>query len=162
MTEPSSRPERSYLTTAGARRSRTRALVGAAAVTAALVWLFFQLPAEIPIHLTLSSEPDLYGPRWTLFILIAVFVGLIGLTVWSSTSPEHARYPVPVTPRNAQRLYELGEKLMLRVANALMVIYLGFASFYFGFPGFIIVGLGMLMLIAIMLFGIRGMLEERD
>lgn len=141
------------------RRGRIRNLVGGAGISFALLLRFRELPDTIPLHFTLSSEPDTYGPKWSVFIIIGVFMGLIALLTWASTRPELSQYPVAVTTENAQVLYEIAERMLIRVGTALMIIYLGIGSIYFSFPGLTVVSIGMIFLIVVTVLGVKRMFD---
>ena len=153
------RPPRTYLSTEKLRRGRIRNLVGAAAISFALVLRFRELPDQIPLFFTLSSEPDTYGPKWSVFIIIAVMLGLIAFLNWTSTRPELSFFPVRVTEENAQTLYETAERMLVRVGMAVMIIYLGLASIYFSFPGLTVVSIGMIVLLVVTVLGVKRMFD---
>ena len=153
----SNRPARTYLSSEKMRRGRIRNLVGGAGISVALLLRFRELPETIPLHFTLSSEPDMYGPKWSVFIIIAALMGLIALLTWASLRPELSQYPVAVTEENAQELYEVAERMLVRVGTALMIIYLGIGSIYFSFPGLTVVALGMIYLLIVTVLGVKGM-----
>ena len=59
-----------------------------AAALVATVLLYPRLPAKVPIHWNLHSQPDNYGPRWVLYLLgpgfMAAVMGLTWLLPWLS------------------------------------------------------------------------------
>ena len=99
----------------------------------------------------------MWGPKWSVFIIIGVMMGIIALLGWASTRPELAQFPVRVTEENAQGLYEVAERMLLRVGSAMMIIYLGIGSIYFSFPGLTVVAIGMIYLLIVTVFGVRSM-----
>lgn len=156
---PRIRPERTYLTSEKVRRSRIRNLVGAAAISLALILRFRELPDLIPLHFSLSNEPDTYGPRASLFVIIIVMTGLIALLSWASLRPELSNFPVRVTDENAQELYEITERMYVRVGFAVMLMYLGLASIYFSFPGLTVVSVGMVLLLIVTGLAMKRMID---
>jgi immunity protein, SdpI family len=54
-------------------------IVLAAAALAASAFIYGQLPERIPTHWNLAGKVDGYGPRWTVFELPAMMLGLLGL-----------------------------------------------------------------------------------
>jgi uncharacterized membrane protein len=59
-----------------------------AAALAATVLVYPHLPAQVPVHWNIHSQPDGYGPRWTLFLFgpgfMAVVMGLTWVLPWLS------------------------------------------------------------------------------
>jgi uncharacterized membrane protein len=59
-----------------------------AAALAATVVVYPHLPARIPVHWNIHSQPDGYGPRWTLFLFgpgfMAAVMGLTWVLPWLS------------------------------------------------------------------------------
>lgn len=121
------RPARTYTTGAVTRALRALALVGTGVLTAWVLLTYPRLPAVVPTHFTLQGEPDAYGSRTSVLWLSAVMTALVALVAWLSTKPRHLSYPVPVTEENAQRLYREGERMMVWLLAALVVVYLGLA-----------------------------------
>jgi uncharacterized membrane protein len=59
-----------------------------AAALAATMLVYPHLPAQVPIHWDIHSQPDGYGPRWTLFLfgpgIMAAVMGLTWVLPWLS------------------------------------------------------------------------------
>ena len=52
------------------------------AALAATVVLYPHLPARVPVHWNIHSQPDNYGPRWTLFLFGPGFMAAVMLLTW--------------------------------------------------------------------------------
>lgn len=68
---------------------------------------FSQLPATIPIHFDATGTADGFGAKRMLFLdpaLASVLV--VGISV-VSRFPHTFHFPVPITPENAQKQYDL-------------------------------------------------------
>jgi uncharacterized membrane protein len=48
----------------------------------ATVVLYPHLPARVPVHWNIHSQPDNYGPRWTLFLFGPGFMAAVMLLTW--------------------------------------------------------------------------------
>lgn len=82
-----------------------------------------RLPERIPIHYNFSGEADGWGPRNSIFVLVAVFTVLSAGVTWLSARPQLFNYPVMVTEVNAQACYREGERLMVLTSASLAALY---------------------------------------
>lgn len=57
--------------------------------------------------------------------MVGVFMALVGLLTWLSVRPQIFNYPVHITEQNAQLVYRAGERTMVWLNVALVVIFLG-------------------------------------
>jgi uncharacterized membrane protein len=53
-----------------------------AAAVAATVLVYPHLPDQVPVHWNIHSQPDGYGPRWTLFLFGPGFMAGVMLMTW--------------------------------------------------------------------------------
>ncbi len=130
----SERPARDYATGAWTRRIRSAALtLMIAAVAAGLIALPF-LPDEIPTHFGFTGEANAWGPKWSLVIVLVLWAALqTGLDVLSR-HPRFYNYPAPLTSANVQRLYLLGEQMMVWLSASLALVFLGIVGMMLGQP----------------------------
>lgn len=128
------RPARDYVTGVWTRRIRSASLAlmvgGVVAALAALP----SLPAEIPMHFGFTGEADAWGPKWSLTIVLALWAALqIGLDVLSR-HPRLYNYPAPLTSANVQRLYRIGEQMMVWLCACIAIMFLGAVGMVLGLP----------------------------
>jgi len=128
------RPARDYITGVWTRRIRSASLaVTVGGVGAGLVALPF-LPAEIPTHFGFTGEADAWGPKWSLAIVLALWAALqVGLDVLSR-HPRLYNYPAPLTSANVQRLYRVGEQMMVWLCACVAIMFLGVVGMVLGLP----------------------------
>lgn len=97
----------------------TLALMGFVGGLAAVLFVWPELPERLPIHFDLSGNPDRWGPRWELFVPMAISAVLgLGLEILSYF-PQSYNYLTEITAENAQRQYRLAVRL-LRSLNAII------------------------------------------
>lgn len=121
------RPARTSRTGAGARTARCLALLADAAIVVWTLVRFPSLPEVIPVHFDMSGTADRMGERGSLLWLTALMVALVISLAWLSTRPRLFNLPVELTPGNAQSVYREGERMMVCLLVALVVIHLGAA-----------------------------------
>jgi uncharacterized membrane protein len=138
------RPARTYATGPATRGIRILALVAVAAITAWLVLRYPAMPETIPTHFDLSGEADDFGSRANVLVLAGVMVVLAALLAWLSTKPRHLNYLAHVTDENAQRVYREGERLLVWLLVALVLLYLGTVLSMLGERGAALVVVGLL------------------
>jgi uncharacterized membrane protein len=54
-----------------------------AAALVATVVVYPHLPAQVPVHWNIHSQPDGYGPRWTLYLFGPGFMAAFMLLMWA-------------------------------------------------------------------------------
>ena len=138
----STRPARTYRTGAGTRTARGLALLADAAIVAWTLVRFASLPEAIPVHFGADGAADRMGERSTLLWMTLLMVAVVVLLAWLSTRPRQFNLPVELTPGNAQAVYREGERMMVCVLVAIVMIHLGIAMQMIG------VGTGFPLLIA--------------
>src|SRR5690625_5384824 len=72
----------------------------------------------------MSGTADRMGERGSLLWLTALMVALVISLAWLSTRPRLFNLPVELTPGNAQSVYREGERMMVCLLVALVVIHL--------------------------------------
>lgn len=85
--------------------------------------VFHSLPAEIPMHFNATGNPDGYGSKAQLWVLLLVCTVLsIGLGVLNRY-PHAFNYPVQITPANAAFQYKMAVQLMRQTKLAVVVVF---------------------------------------
>lgn len=125
--EASVRPARTYRTGAPTRAVRRLALLADAGIVAWTLVRFTSLPEVIPVHFDASGTADRVGERSSLLWLTLVMVALVILLAWLSSRPRLFNLPVELTPGNAQAVYREGERVMVCLLAAIVVIHVGVA-----------------------------------
>src|SRR5699024_5277598 len=103
------------------------ALLADAAIVVWTLVRFPSLPEVIPVHFDMSGTADRMGERGSLLWLTALMVALVISLAWLSTRPRLFNLPAELTPGNAQSVYREGERMMVCLLVALVVIHLGAA-----------------------------------
>lgn len=105
------------------------------------------MPDIVPIHFDWSGEPDEFGAKASVFVLIAIMLALTVLIFWLAARPRIMSYPVPVTADNAVRLYTLSYQLFVLMGVGMQLAYAEIAASLFGSPmGWLLwVGIAMLL-----------------
>ncbi|MGM9920141.1 MAG: DUF1648 domain-containing protein [Bhargavaea sp.] len=101
-----------------------------AAGTGYLIWIWGDLPAEVPAHFNGAGEVDRWGSKWEL-VMLPIIAGLlwIGMTVLEKY-PEKHNYMAELNERNIEFQYR-NSRMMLNVLKNLVVlgfIYLSYLS----------------------------------
>lgn len=113
---------------------RWASLISAIAISVALLAAYPSMPDIVPIHFDFNGEPDNFGPKTSVFWLVAIMLALTVLIFWLAARPRIVNYPVPVTADNAARLYALSYQLLVIVGVGMQLIYAGIAASLFGSP----------------------------
>src|SRR5699024_9635869 len=121
------RPARTYRTRAGARTARCLALLADAAIVVWTLVRYPSLPEVIPVHFAMSGTADRVAEGGRLLSLTALMGALVISLAWLATRPRLFNLPVELTPGNAQSVYREGERMMVCLLVALVVIHLGAA-----------------------------------
>ena len=117
-------------------------IIATGLLSVALLAGYPQLPDSMPTHFDLLGNADGYGPKWTMLVLVGLLSVLIFATAWLSARPQTFNYPIMITDENAQIVYREGERMMVWIAAALLLFYLGTAVSTIGGVGspFFLVG----------------------
>lgn len=104
---------------------------GAVALTlltgVALLASYPSLPNEIPTHFTFAGEADGWGPKSTIFILVAIFTVLTLGISWLSSRPQLLNYPFVITEDNAQACYREAVRMMVWLSVGISALYVAAA-----------------------------------
>lgn len=82
------------------------------------------LPETIPIHFNLGGEPDRYGSRATILILPAAGVLLYTILLLLPRKPGLLNFPVPVTPQNRTRMFQLASQMLRLLRVSVVILFL--------------------------------------
>lgn len=78
------------------------------------------IPERVPLHFGVTGEPDRWGSKGEMLLLVPITLALyIGMTVVSRI-PHHFNYPWPITETNAREQYRLS-RLLLTGLKAIVV-----------------------------------------
>lgn len=101
------------------------ALLACLVSIAGLIYYYPDLPDRVATHYNFAGEPDGYGEKSTMIILVVVqlvmFLGLLMIT----RIPHQFNYLVKITEENAERQYSIAIK-MIRSLNAIICFTFGF------------------------------------
>ncbi len=154
------RPARTYTTGPITKWIRHLTVGIAVVIGVGVLARYPSLPDSIPIHFNLSGEPDSWGPKSSVFLLVGTFTAIVVGITWLSHYPRSFNYIGEVTEANAQEMYRAGEQMIVWVNAACALIYLGVAlSVTVSANGAFFVTLGMVALFAVMIAGIARMLQ---
>lgn len=85
-----------------------------------LLFYYGDLPQRIPIHYDGSGQPDGYGSKATLLILMVIAAAMAAGMWYLTGIPHKYNYPGRITPENAESMYAKG-RLLIRILNASIV-----------------------------------------
>lgn len=155
------RPPKTYETGPVTVWLRRIAVFASIVLTAVVLARFPGLPETIPTHFSWSGDADEWGPRWMVFPLIAIFVGLAWATAWISTRPQVFNYPMEITESNAQSAYREGERMMVWTSLSIVVLYAGAAAATFGRNAWLLLVVGLGGMLAAVIAGIVRLVAAR-
>jgi len=87
-----------------------------------------QLPETIPTHFNAAGEPDAYGDKAALFLLVGIGVFVFALLRYFQNKPHLYNYPTEITEENAAVYYTKAMRMM-RVLNLTTLIILFYLQF---------------------------------
>jgi len=119
------RPARTYTTGKMTRALRYVAVIGVGALSMYVAFTYDGVPDTVPTHFGFTGEADDWGPKWSIWVLLGINVLMVGLIAWLSTRPQWLNYVSDITDDNAQRLYREGERMMVWMSVAIMVLSYG-------------------------------------
>jgi uncharacterized membrane protein len=88
-----------------------------------LILNYGSTPDQIPTHYNMSSAPDAFGSKSSIWILVAINIVLFALLTWISNFPQWYNYPVEITVENAERQYTLAVRMMRVLKIVLTMIF---------------------------------------
>lgn len=128
----------------------------ATAVIVAVRWN--KLPDKIPTHFDLNGEPNGFGGKKMLIVLLVVMVAITGLMYLSEMFPKMWNLPVKITDSNREFVYRT-VKYFMEVETIIMITLLAgpiiaivFSKTYPGWIIFLQLGVFTVAFIATMVF----------
>lgn len=128
----------------------------ATAVIVAVRWN--KLPDKIPTHFDLNGEPNGFGGKKMLIVLLVVMVAITGLMYLSEMFPKMWNLPVKITDANREFVYRT-VKYFMEVETIIMITLLAgpiiaivFSKTYPGWIIFLQLGVFTVAFIATMVF----------
>ena len=134
------------------------------AVTAVIVAVRWnKLPDKIPTHFDLNGEPNGFGGKKMLIVLLVVMIAIAGLMYLSEMFPKLWNLPVKITDSNREFVYRT-VKYFMEVETIIMITLLAgpiiaivFSKTYPGWIIFLQLGVFTVAFVAMMVFiAIRG------
>lgn len=117
-----------------------------------------KLPDKIPTHFELNGEPNGFGGKKMLIVLLVVMVAITGLMYLSEMFPKMWNLPVKITDSNREFVYRT-VKYFMEVETIIMITFLAgpiiaivFSKTYPGWIIFIQLGVFTVAFIATMVF----------
>ena len=117
-----------------------------------------KLPDKIPTHFELNGEPNGFGGKKMLIVLLVVMVVITGLMYLSEMFPKMWNLPVKITDSNREFVYRT-VKYFMEVETIIMITFLAgpiiaivFSKTYPGWIIFIQLGVFTVAFIATMVF----------
>lgn len=128
----------------------------ATAVIVAVRWN--KLPDKIPTHFELNGEPNGFGGKGMLVVLVIVMVAMTGLMYLAEMFPKMWNLPVKITDSNREFVYRT-VKYFIEVETIIMITFLAgpiiaivFSKTYPGWIIFIQLGVFTVAFVATMVF----------
>lgn len=91
-----------------------------------LIVFFFQylkLPQEIAVHFNFEGQPDRYGSKSEMFVLIVAFIGIYLLLTFVSRAPSMWNSGVEVTEENKEKVYSICKDLIYMIRLHLVITF---------------------------------------
>lgn len=88
-----------------------------------LIYVWGDLPQEVPAHYNALGEVDRYGSKWELVILPGVSLFILGLMNLFERFPEWHNYPKRLNDKNAESFYLNSRKLVNQIKNISLIIF---------------------------------------
>ncbi len=98
------------------------ALLGVIASLAIGGYYWQSLPASVPLHFSITGEPDLWGPKSSFWLSPGIgVICYLAITI-TNFFPNTFNYPVPITPENIQNQYKIARQVFLWMKAEVMLI----------------------------------------
>lgn len=91
-------------------------------------YLYSVLPDEIPHHYNFNGEPDAWGSKNLIFVLLGIQTFQYGLLTLIAKYPHMHNYMVKITLENAVEMYTKGMRFLRGLKILLMILF--FAVIY--------------------------------
>lgn len=88
-----------------------------------LIYIWPELPKEVPAHYNAAGEVDRWGSKWELLILPGVGLFILVLLQLFEKFPEWHNYPKKFTESNAKAFYLTSRKLMNQLKNLSLIVF---------------------------------------
>lgn len=88
-----------------------------------LIFVWNELPKEVPAHYNASGEVDRWGSKWELLTLPGIGLFIIVLMQIFEKNPEMHNYPKRFNESNAKQFYLQSRKLINQLKNASLIIF---------------------------------------
>lgn len=92
------------------------------------VFYYASLPETIPTHFNAAGEPDAYGDKVSIFLLLGIALLIFILLRYFQNKPHLYNYPTTITEENAQEQYGKAMRMM-RILNLTTLVILFYLQF---------------------------------
>ncbi|MBY7144140.1 DUF1648 domain-containing protein [Virgibacillus sp. NKC19-3] len=87
------------------------------------IFMYSQLPDEVPIHFNAAGEADNWGGKGAIFTLPLISIPMFMVLFFLGKAPHVHNYPVKVTKGNAPKLYRESRLLLATINVEVAVIF---------------------------------------
>jgi uncharacterized membrane protein len=95
--------------------------------TAFSFYSFFTLPNTIAIHFNTNGEPDGYGSKYFVLLLLAIGISIYALLTFIIKKPHLYNYSIKITEENVKQQYSYATKMLRIMKLAVTLIFLSLA-----------------------------------
>ncbi|MGG5505319.1 MULTISPECIES: DUF1648 domain-containing protein [unclassified Myroides] len=101
-----------------------------AAFIGVTAFYYNQLPKTIPTHFNVAGEPDAYGDKVSLFLLVGIGIFVFALLRYYQSKPHLYNYSATITEENAATYYTKAMRMMrfLNLTTLVILFYLQFQT----------------------------------
>lgn len=103
-------------------------LIGIIITVALVISTYNDLPDTLPRHYNANGQPDGFGGKSILFILITVTIVTYFIMTAGLRFPHLFNYPFKITEENAERQYK-NMALMIRTIKTFLVMIFGYLTY---------------------------------
>ncbi len=106
----------------------TLELIGLSSIALMIIiglWFYESMPDKIPIHFNLRGEPNGYGSKNMIWLIIGIAIFFFAVMNTILRIPDQYNYSIKITEENAQRLYRITQHHLLWIKTILVLIFLG-------------------------------------
>lgn len=80
------------------------------------------IPQVIPIHFGINGQPDGYGGKGNILVLLFVCAGVYGLISFCQRFPQTWNIPVKITEQNREKVYSIVKTVIIALKLEVTVI----------------------------------------
>lgn len=116
---------------------------------------YFKLPDQIPIHFDAKGNPDNYGSKMIMWIIVFIGVALMSGLHYLNRFPHTFNYMTKITEENAQYQYKIATRMMraMNVMIGLIFCYIQWGTIQVALGKWTGLGSSFISIAMIILFG---------